>query len=57
MAIMTDYIETRWYRAPEILLTHNSYGKPADIWSAGCILAEMILKRPIFQGGSSVNQL
>ena len=40
---------TRWYRAPEILLNEN-YGKPADIWSVGCILAELIGRKTLFQG-------
>jgi len=39
---MTDYVATRWYRAPEILLGSNKYTKGVDMWSLGCILAEMI---------------
>ena len=39
---MTDYVATRWYRAPEILLGSNTYTKGVDMWSLGCILAEMV---------------
>ena len=39
---MTDYVATRWYRAPEILLGSQRYTKGVDMWSLGCILAEMI---------------
>lgn len=39
---MTDYVATRWYRAPEILLGSVKYTKGVDIWSLGCILAEML---------------
>jgi mitogen-activated protein kinase 1/3 len=45
---MTEYVATRWYRAPEIIL--SKYGKPADLWSCGCILAEMIGKTVLFPG-------
>jgi mitogen-activated protein kinase 1/3 len=47
-AKMTEYVATRWYRAPEIIL--SKYGKPADLWSCGCILAEMIGKTVLFPG-------
>lgn len=40
---MTDYVATRWYRAPEILLGSMKYTKGVDTWSLGCILAEMIV--------------
>ena len=39
---MTQYVTTRWYRAPEILIGCYKYGKELDIWSAGCIMAELI---------------
>ena len=53
--ILTDYVATRWYRAPEILLGSNNYTKSADMWSMGCILAELILGKPFFPGTSTLN--
>lgn len=55
--IMTDYVATRWYRAPEILLGSPNYTKGVDVWAVGCILAEMMLKRPVFPGTSTLDQL
>ena len=55
--VMTDYVATRWYRAPEILLGSTKYGTQADMWSVGCVIAEMVLGYPIFQGDNSVDQL
>lgn len=55
--IMTDYVATRWYRAPEILLGSDNYGTKADMWSIGCILGEMILGKVAFQGTSTLNQI
>jgi len=55
--VLTDYIATRWYRAPEILLGSNKYTKGVDMWSVGCILGEMLLGKPIFPGTSTMNQL
>jgi len=54
---MTDYIATRWYRAPEVLLGSAYYSSPIDIWSFGCTLAEMHLGYPIFPGSSTLDQL
>ena len=54
---LTEYVVTRWYRAPEILLGSQNYTKSIDIWSLGCILAEMILGKPLFPGTSTINQL
>lgn len=54
---MTDYVATRWYRAPEILLGSTVYTKGVDIWSIGCILGETISGRPMFPGTSTMNQL
>lgn len=42
---MTDYVATRWYRAPELLLGETNYTPAVDIWSVGCILAELIIKK------------
>lgn len=48
---------TRWYRAPEILLGSNKYTKGVDMWSLGCILAELLIGKPVFPGTSTLNQL
>jgi len=55
--VLTDYVATRWYRAPEILLGSTSYSFGVDMWSVGCILAEMISGKPIFPGSSTIDQL
>jgi serine/threonine protein kinase len=44
----TDYVSTRWYRAPEVLLRFPMYGAPIDIWAVGCMMAEIIMLRPLF---------
>ncbi|XP_065200228.1 extracellular signal-regulated kinase 2-like [Planococcus citri] len=54
---LTDYIATRWYRAPEILVASKMYQKGVDMWSIGCILAELLLGRPLFPGSSTINQI
>lgn len=53
---MTGYVSTRYYRAPEIMLTWRRYNEKVDIWSAGCIFAEMLLGRPIFPGKNHIDQ-
>ncbi|CAD8157394.1 unnamed protein product [Paramecium octaurelia] len=55
--ILTEYVATRWYRAPEILLGSQKYSKAVDMWSIGCILGEMILGKAIFPGTSTTNQV
>jgi len=55
--ILTDYVATRWYRAPEILLGSTVYTKAVDMWSCGCILGELIMGKPIFPGTSTLNQI
>ncbi|XP_003388915.1 PREDICTED: mitogen-activated protein kinase 1-like [Amphimedon queenslandica] len=55
--ILTEYVATRWYRAPEIMLNSKGYSKAIDIWSVGCILAEMLSNRPIFPGKHYLDQL
>lgn len=55
--VLTDYVATRWYRAPEILLGSTRYTKAVDMWAVGCILAEMLSGRPAFPGTSTMNQL
>ena len=47
---MTEYVATRWYRAPEIMLSFKRYGTAIDVWSVGCILAELLGGKPIFKG-------
>ncbi|KAM3137466.1 Protein kinase domain [Paramecium bursaria] len=55
--VLTEYVATRWYRAPEILLGSQKYSKAVDMWSIGCILGEMILGKAIFPGTSTMNQV
>ena len=55
--VVSDYVATRWYRAPEILLGSQSYNKAVDMWSAGCILAELITGKVLFTGKSTLNQI
>ncbi|KAI1264570.1 kinase-like domain-containing protein [Xylariaceae sp. FL1019] len=54
---MTEYVATRWYRAPEIMLTFKEYTKAIDVWSVGCILAEMLSGKPLFPGKDYHHQL
>jgi|Transcript_15665 mitogen-activated protein kinase 15 len=54
---LTDYVATRWYRAPEILLSSFRYTTGVDMWACGCILGELINGKPIFPGSSTMNQL
>ncbi|KAF1804862.1 hypothetical protein V8B55DRAFT_1496500 [Mucor lusitanicus] len=54
---MTEYVATRWYRAPEIMLSFQKYTKAIDMWSVGCIFAEMLGGRPLFKGRDYVDQL
>ncbi|SCU90584.1 LANO_0D09274g1_1 [Lachancea nothofagi CBS 11611] len=57
VGFMTEYVATRWYRAPEIMLTFQEYTTAMDIWSCGCILAEMITGKPLFPGRDYHHQL
>mmetsp|Transcript_21371 Transcript_21371/g.9859 ORF Transcript_21371/g.9859 Transcript_21371/m.9859 type:complete len:238 (+) Transcript_21371:1168-1881(+) len=54
---MTDYVATRWYRAPELLLGCPRYGKPVDTWAIGCIMGELTDGQPLFPGESEIDQL
>ncbi|GBE86566.1 Mitogen-activated protein kinase SLT2/MPK1 [Sparassis crispa] len=54
---MTEYVATRWYRAPEIMLAYKGYNIAIDVWSIGCIFAELMLGRPLFKGKDYVDQL
>jgi cyclin-dependent kinase-like len=53
---LTDYVATRWYRSPELIL-QPFYGKPADIWAVGCIMGEMADGEALFDGQSEIDQL
>ncbi|XP_005811953.1 serine/threonine-protein kinase ICK [Xiphophorus maculatus] len=53
----TDYVSTRWYRAPEVLLRSTSYNSPIDQWAIGCIMAELYTLRPLFPGSSEVDTI
>jgi cyclin-dependent kinase 2 len=54
---LTHEVVTLWYRAPEILLGQKEYSLPVDIWSVGCIFAEMITKKPLFCGDSEIDEI
>ena len=54
---LTHEVETLWYRAPEILLGQKEYSLGVDIWSVGCIFAEMVEKKPLFMGDSEIDQI
>ena len=49
---LTEYVSTRWYRAPELLLRSNSYNQSVDIFALGCLMAELYISRPLFPGNS-----
>jgi len=49
---MTDYISTRWYRAPEVILRSPCYNAPIDIFAMGCIMGELYKNFPLFPGES-----
>ena len=54
---MTEYVVTRWYRAPELLLSCAEYTSAIDVWSVGCIFAELLGRKPLFPGKDYVHQL
>lgn len=54
---LTEYVVTRWYRAPEVTLTCGQYTYAVDIWAAGCMLAEMVTRRRLFQGRDALDQI
>eukprot|EP00386_Alphamonas_edax_P005765 GDKI01018804.1.p1 GENE.GDKI01018804.1~~GDKI01018804.1.p1 ORF type:complete len:464 (-),score=87.14 GDKI01018804.1:99-1490(-) len=56
-APMTEYVSTRWYRAPEVLCSWHDYSAAIDVWSVGCIVAELLSRRPLFPGINTQNQL
>lgn len=54
---MTEYVVTRWYRAPELLLSCSEYTSAIDVWSVGCIFGEIMTREPLFPGKDYVHQL
>ena len=54
---LTDYVATRWYRAPELLLSQGNYGKEVDYWAIGCIMGELVDGNPLFPGENELDQL
>lgn len=53
---MTAYVATRWYRAPELMMLHKKYSTSVDIWSVGCIFAEMLGRKQLFPGRKKSKQ-
>ena len=53
----TEYVVTRWYRAPEVILNASEYTKAVDVWSIGCILAELLGRTPLFPGEDYLDQV
>ncbi|RYG95511.1 hypothetical protein EON65_55875, partial [archaeon] len=53
----TEYISTRWYRAPECLLTDGYYGPEMDMWGAGCVMFEITSLYPLFPGSNEIDQV
>ena len=53
----TEYVSTRWYRAPEVLLRSRDYSNPVDMWALGTIMAELVNLRPLFPGQSEIDQV
>ena len=56
-ASLTEYISTRWYRSPEILLRDSNYSTPIDIFAFGCVMAEMVTLKPLFPGKNEIDQI
>jgi serine/threonine protein kinase len=51
----TDYVSTRWYRAPEMLLGSKNYNSPVDIFALGCVFVELFLNKPLWNGSSEID--
>jgi serine/threonine protein kinase len=56
-APMSEYVSTRWYRAPELLVTHANYGAAIDVWAIGCIFVELITGKALFNGRNELDML
>jgi len=57
LPVMTEYVATRWYRAPEVILSWKHYTLAIDMWSVGCIFAELLGRKPLFQGRDYMHQI
>jgi len=58
VSLWTDYVQTRWYRAPELIMPHaTNYTAAIDMWAAGCIFSELFLRRPLFPGRDTNDQV
>lgn len=55
--VMTEYVSTRWYRSPELIIGSNYYNEGVDMWAVGCIVAELYAGRPLFPGTSTLDQM
>jgi serine/threonine protein kinase len=53
----TEYVSTRWYRAPEVILLGNDYSNPVDMWALGTIMAELVNLKPLFPGTDQIHQI
>ncbi|RKP20577.1 Pkinase-domain-containing protein [Rozella allomycis CSF55] len=53
----TEYVSTRWYRAPEVLLRSRNYSSPIDMWAVGCIMVEMYTLKPLFPGSNEIDEI
>eukprot|EP00929_Paragymnodinium_shiwhaense_P038236 TRINITY_DN20240_c0_g1_i1.p1 TRINITY_DN20240_c0_g1~~TRINITY_DN20240_c0_g1_i1.p1 ORF type:complete len:601 (+),score=91.51 TRINITY_DN20240_c0_g1_i1:86-1888(+) len=54
---LTDYVATRWYRAPELLVSFNNYDASVDMWGVGCVTVELLTSKPLFAGQTDLDQL
>ena len=54
---LTEYVVTRWYRAPEVILNASHYTSSLDVWSIGCIFAELLGRAPLFPGDDYLDQI
>jgi serine/threonine protein kinase len=57
MQALTEYVSTRWYRAPELLVRSQKYDKSIDIWALGCIACELTIGTPLFPGKTNYETL
>ena len=56
-AVMTEYVSTRWYRSPELIIGSNHYNEGVDMWAVGCIVGELFAGKPLFPGSSTLDQM